>query len=84
MQSTVGAAPYNKLYRPQKDGIATTFAGFIAAALKIDPYHASPIKWPMIQRTHLLLRGERYATWGLRSLGVGLGRRPADLARFRC
>jgi len=55
MQSTVGAAPYNKLYRPQKDGIATTFAGFIAAALKIDPYHATPDQVATIQRAHLLL-----------------------------
>ena len=35
-------APHNKLYRPEKDGLATTFAGFIAAALEIrDPYQAS-------------------------------------------
>jgi trehalose synthase len=55
MQSTVGAAPYNKLYRPQKDGIATTFAGFIAAAMSIDPYHATPEQVALIQRAHLLL-----------------------------
>lgn len=29
-------APWNKLYRPQQDGVATTLAGFIAAALDID------------------------------------------------
>jgi maltose alpha-D-glucosyltransferase/alpha-amylase len=55
MQSTVGAAPYNKLYRPQKDGIATTFAGFIAAAFGIDPYHATPDQVAQIQRAHLLV-----------------------------
>jgi maltose alpha-D-glucosyltransferase/alpha-amylase len=55
MQSTVGAASYNKLYRPQKDGIATTFAGFIAAALGIDPYHATPDQVAMIRQAHLLV-----------------------------
>lgn len=55
MQSSVGAAPYNKLYRPQKDGIATTFAGFIAAAFGIDPYHATPDQVAQIQRAHLLV-----------------------------
>jgi maltose alpha-D-glucosyltransferase/alpha-amylase len=56
MQSTVGAVPYNKLYRPQKDGIATTVAGFIAPALGIkDPYHATPDQVALIRRAHLLL-----------------------------
>jgi trehalose synthase len=55
MQSSVGVAPYNKLYRPQKDGIATTFAGFIAAAFGIDPYHATPDQVAQIQRAHLLV-----------------------------
>jgi trehalose synthase len=55
MQSTVGTAPYNKLYRPQKDGVATTFAGFIAAAFGIDPYHATPQQVGVIQQAHLLL-----------------------------
>src|SRR5262249_34015591 len=27
------AAPHNKLYRPEKDGLATTFAAFVAAGL---------------------------------------------------
>jgi trehalose synthase len=37
------AAPYNRLYRPVKDGLATTFAGFVAPALGIgDPYSATP------------------------------------------
>jgi maltose alpha-D-glucosyltransferase/alpha-amylase len=49
-------APYNKLYRPEKDGIATTFAGFIAPALGIkDPFHATPDEVAMIQRGHILL-----------------------------
>ena len=55
MRSSVGAAPYNKLYRPQQDGIATTYAGFIAAALKIDPYHATPDQVNLIKRAHLLV-----------------------------
>jgi trehalose synthase len=49
-------APYNKLYRPEKDGVATTFAGFIAAALEIDdPYHASRGEREQIKKAHLLL-----------------------------
>jgi maltose alpha-D-glucosyltransferase/alpha-amylase len=49
-------APYNLLYRPQKDGLATTFAGFIAASLGIrDPYHATPEQVDQIKRAHLLL-----------------------------
>jgi trehalose synthase len=55
MRSTVGAVPFNHLYRPVQDGIATTFAGFIAAALKIDPYHATPDQVAQIQRAHLLV-----------------------------
>jgi trehalose synthase len=48
--------PYNNLYRPQQDGIATTFAGFIAPALGIqDPYHATPEQIALIQRGHLLV-----------------------------
>jgi trehalose synthase len=50
------AAPYNKLYRPEQDGIATTFAGFIAPALGIeDPYNATPEQVALIQRGHLLV-----------------------------
>jgi trehalose synthase len=49
------AAPYNRLYRQERDGVATTFAGFAAAALGIrDPYHATPDQIAMIQRAHLL------------------------------
>jgi trehalose synthase len=49
-------APYNMLYRPQKDGIATTFAGFVAASLNIaDPYHATQSQVAQIKQGHLLL-----------------------------
>src|SRR5581483_5597694 len=50
------AAPYNRLYRPEKDGVATTFAGFVAAALEVrDPYQATPEQVEQIRRGHLLL-----------------------------
>ena len=50
------AAPYNRLYRPQRDGVATTFAGFVAASLEIaDPYHATSAQLEQIKRGHLLL-----------------------------
>lgn len=56
MRSTVGAAPYNQLYRTQEDGIATTYAGFIAPALGIDdPYNASATAVELIRRGHLLI-----------------------------
>jgi trehalose synthase len=49
-------APYNKLYRAAKDGIATTFAGFVSAALNIpDPYNATPEQVQQIKQGHLLL-----------------------------
>jgi maltose alpha-D-glucosyltransferase/alpha-amylase len=50
------AAPFNKMYRPEQDGIATTFAGFIAPALGIqDPYNATPDQVALIRRAHLLV-----------------------------
>ena len=50
------AAPYNRLYRPEEDGLATTFTGFIAPALGIkDPYRATPEQVKQIARAHLLL-----------------------------
>jgi trehalose synthase len=58
MRSSVAgpAAPYNMLYRPVQDGVATTFAGFIAPALGVhDPYHATPDQVALIQRGHLLV-----------------------------
>jgi trehalose synthase len=49
-------APYNKLYRAAGDGIATTFAGFISAALGIsDPYNATQEQIEQIKQGHLLL-----------------------------
>jgi trehalose synthase len=49
------AAPYNLLYRPERDGIATTYAGFIAAALGVDPYHATSEQAAAIKRAHVML-----------------------------
>jgi trehalose synthase len=50
------AAPYNRLYRPERDGLATTFAGFAAPALGVkDPYAATPEQVKLIVRGHLLL-----------------------------
>jgi maltose alpha-D-glucosyltransferase/alpha-amylase len=50
------AAPYNHLYRAAEDGVATTFAGFVAAALDVpDPYQATAAQRQRIQRGHLLL-----------------------------
>jgi trehalose synthase len=49
------AAPYNKLYRVQQDGVATTFVGFIAPALGINPYSATPEQVSMIRRAHILV-----------------------------
>ena len=50
------AAPHNKLYRPEQDGVATTFTAFVAAGLEIrDPYQATADQVRQIQRGHLLL-----------------------------
>jgi trehalose synthase len=50
------AAPYNLLYRPSKDGLATTYAGFVAAALGIrDLDRITPDQVKEIRRGHLLL-----------------------------
>jgi trehalose synthase len=62
-------APHNRLYRPEKDGLATTFAGFIAAALDIrDPYHASRGEREQIQKAHLLLAAANAMQPGVFSL----------------
>jgi trehalose synthase len=62
-------APHNRLYRPEKDGLATTFAGFIAAALEIrDPYHASRAERERIQQAHLLLAAANAMQPGVFSL----------------
>jgi trehalose synthase len=58
MRSSVAgeAAPYNRLYRPEENGIATTFAGFIAPAIGIgDPYQASEDEVARIRQAHLLV-----------------------------
>jgi trehalose synthase len=50
------AAPHNRLYRPEKDGVATTFAAFVAAAVEVrDPYHATAEEVKRIREGHLLL-----------------------------
>src|SRR3954447_24319772 len=49
-------APYNFLYRTTKDGVATTYAGFIAAALGIqDVEHITESEQAEIKRGHLLM-----------------------------
>jgi trehalose synthase len=49
-------APYNKLYRSARDGLATTFAGFVAASLGIkDPYNVNESEKKQIKDGHLLL-----------------------------
>jgi trehalose synthase len=50
------AAPYNLLYRTTKDGVATTYVGFIAAALGIrDLGQITESQREEIKRGHLLL-----------------------------
>jgi trehalose synthase len=69
-QRAVGeAAPHNRLYRPERDGVATTFAGFIAAALEIrDPYRASEGEREQIKQAHLLLAAANAMQPGVFSL----------------
>jgi len=40
-------APHNKLYRPEKDGVATTIAAFVAAAVGLAPLGACGVKGPL-------------------------------------
>jgi trehalose synthase len=62
-------APHNKLYRVEKDGLATTFAAFVAAALEIhDPYHATRREVDRIQQGHLLLAAANAMQPGVFSL----------------
>lgn len=62
-------APHNKLYRPEKDGVATTFAAYIAAALEIrDPYRASQAERDQIMQAHLLLAAANAMQPGVFSL----------------
>jgi trehalose synthase len=50
------AAPYNLLYRTTKDGVATTYVGFIAAALGIRELgHITASQQAEIKRGHLLM-----------------------------
>jgi trehalose synthase len=50
------AAPYNLLYRPTRDGVATTYAGFLAASLGIrDLGQITPEQVKEIRRGHLLI-----------------------------
>ncbi len=47
---------WNRLYRSQWDGVATTMVGFIAAALRIkDPYNATADEKEKIKKAHLLV-----------------------------
>lgn len=63
------AAPYNRLYRPQKDGLATTFAGFIAPALGVrDPYNAGAEQLARVRQGHLLLAAANALQPGVFSL----------------
>lgn len=62
-------APHNRLYRPEKDGLATTFAAFVAAALEIrDPYQASREERQQIRQGHLLLAAANAMQPGVFSL----------------
>jgi trehalose synthase len=62
-------APHNKLYRPEKDGLATTFTGFVAAALEIrDPYRAPSTEREQIKKAHLLLAAANAMQPGVFSL----------------
>jgi trehalose synthase len=50
------AAPYNLLYRTTKDGVATTYVGFVAAALGIrDLNHITESQQAEIKKGHLLM-----------------------------
>jgi trehalose synthase len=50
------AAPYNLLYRPTQDGLATTYAGFVAASLGIRNLdRITPEQEKEIRRGHLLI-----------------------------
>jgi maltose alpha-D-glucosyltransferase/alpha-amylase len=63
------AAPYNRLYRPERDGVATTFAGFVAPALGVrDPYGATPEQVRLIREGHLLLAAANALQPGVFSL----------------
>jgi trehalose synthase len=68
-KATGDKASHNKLYRQQRDGVATTFAGFVAAALEIrDPYHAPREQIEQIKQAHLLLAAANAFQPGIFSL----------------
>jgi trehalose synthase len=64
------AAPYNRLYRPERDGVATTFPGFVAPALGIDPYKATPEQVKQVAHGHLLLAAANALQPGVFSLSA--------------
>jgi trehalose synthase len=65
------AAPHNLLYRPEKDGLATTFAAYVAAGLGIrDPYRASASERERIRDGHLLLAAANALQPGVFSLST--------------
>lgn len=49
------AAPYNALYRPAENGIATTYLGFIGPALGINPFEATPQQVETLKEAHVML-----------------------------
>lgn len=55
MHAMIEPTPWNRLYRSERDGIATTLVGFLAAGLGIDPYQAGSAEVDCIRRAHLLL-----------------------------
>jgi len=65
------AAPHNLLYRPEKDGLATTFAAYVAAGLGIrDSYSASAAERDRIRDGHLLLAAANALQPGVFSLST--------------
>jgi len=65
------AAPHNLLYRPEKDGLATTFAAFVAAGLEVrDPYNATASERDRIRDGHLLLAAANALQPGVFSLST--------------
>ena len=63
------AISYTMLYRTEKDGLATTFPGFIAASLRIrDPYRATAEQIKEIRKAHLLLASANAMQPGVFSL----------------
>ncbi len=88
MREKVGSAPYNRLYRPERDGVATTFAGFVAPALGVrDPYAATEEDVARIRQGHLLLAAANALIPGVFSLSswdlVGALPIPADAVKER-